>query len=92
MNDTGCGIDPSLRSQLFQPYFSTKRKGVGLGLAIVQKIIEDHHGVIRSVDKQSQGMCFIIELPIHHQELLEDAHDIQFIVPKKMLNTELGEA
>ncbi len=45
--DTGPGIPPELREQIFNPFVTTKKSGVGLGLSIVSKIIDGHHGTIR---------------------------------------------
>lgn len=61
--DTGKGITDKEKTKLFEPYFSTKKSGMGLGLAIVNSIISDHNGVIRVQDNQPQGAKFIIELP-----------------------------
>ncbi len=61
--DTGKGISDKEKTKLFEPYFSTKKTGMGLGLAIVNSIIADHSGVIRVQDNQPQGAKFIIELP-----------------------------
>jgi two-component system nitrogen regulation sensor histidine kinase NtrY len=61
--DTGHGISDEAKSRLFEPDFSTKVTGMGLGLAIVNTIIMDHHGTIRAEDNHPQGARFIIELP-----------------------------
>ncbi|MCG8615639.1 MAG: ATP-binding protein [Desulfobacterales bacterium] len=61
--DTGKGISDKEKTKLFEPYFSTKKSGMGLGLAIVNSIISDHNGVIRVQDNQPRGAKFIIELP-----------------------------
>ncbi|MEH0022916.1 MAG: ATP-binding protein [Desulfobacter sp.] len=61
--DTGKGISDKEKTKLFEPYFSTKKSGMGLGLAIVNSIISDHSGVIRVQDNQPGGAKFIIELP-----------------------------
>ncbi len=61
--DSGKGISDKEKTKLFEPYFSTKKTGMGLGLAIVNSIISDHNGVIRVQDNQPQGAKFIIELP-----------------------------
>ena len=47
IDDTGPGIPPELREQIFNPFVTTKKSGVGLGLSIVSKIIDGHHGTIR---------------------------------------------
>ncbi len=61
--DNGKGISDKEKTKLFEPYFSTKKTGMGLGLAIVNSIISDHNGVIRVQDNQPRGAKFIIELP-----------------------------
>jgi two-component system nitrogen regulation sensor histidine kinase NtrY len=63
MADTGHGISDDAKTRLFEPDFSTKVTGMGLGLAIVNTIIMDHHGTIRAEDNHPQGARFIIELP-----------------------------
>jgi two-component system nitrogen regulation sensor histidine kinase NtrY len=62
--DTGCGIPHDQKKKLFEPYFSTKKSGTGLGLPIVNTIISDHNGYIRVRDNQPKGTKFIIELPV----------------------------
>jgi len=61
--DNGKGISDKEKTRLFEPYFSTKKSGMGLGLAIVNSIISDHNGVIRVQDNKPTGAKFIIELP-----------------------------
>ena len=61
--DNGKGISDTEKTKLFEPYFSTKKSGMGLGLAIVHSIISDHNGVIRVQDNKPKGAKFIIELP-----------------------------
>jgi two-component system nitrogen regulation sensor histidine kinase NtrY len=63
ISDTGHGIEPEDKSKLFLPNFSTKSKGAGLGLTIVDQIISDHHGNIKVEDNIPQGTNFIIEIP-----------------------------
>ena len=62
--DNGCGLAPNLRSKIFEPYFSTKPNGTGLGLTIVNQIIEDHRGYIRAMPNEPRGTRFTIELPV----------------------------
>ena len=64
VEDTGIGIAPKDRDRLFEPYFSTKKGGTGLGLTIVSSIISDHHGHIRVKNNDPKGTIFTIELPL----------------------------
>jgi two-component system nitrogen regulation sensor histidine kinase NtrY len=61
--DTGDGISDEDKTRLFEPDFSTKVTGMGLGLAIVNSIVMDHHGTIRAEDNHPKGARFIFELP-----------------------------
>ncbi len=63
MSDNGKGLTDDEKTRLFEPYFSTKKSGMGLGLAIVNSIISDHGGMIRVQDNIPRGATFIIELP-----------------------------
>ncbi len=64
ISDTGKGIDPLIREKIFIPYFSTKAKGDGLGLAIVQNIITAQNGHISVKDNYPRGSTFVIDLPV----------------------------
>jgi two-component system, NtrC family, sensor histidine kinase HydH len=61
--DTGKGIDPQHRANLFRPFFTTKKKGTGLGLAVSYKIIHDHNGDIQVDSEVGQGTRMVIQLP-----------------------------
>jgi two-component system, NtrC family, sensor histidine kinase HydH len=61
--DTGPGIPAGLREQIFNPFFTTKETGVGLGLSIVSKIVDDHRGWIRVASEPGKGARFRIFLP-----------------------------
>jgi two-component system nitrogen regulation sensor histidine kinase NtrY len=63
VSDNGCGIPDEDKGRLFEPYFSTKKTGTGLGLTIVNAIIADHNGYIRVRDNKPRGTTFLIELP-----------------------------
>lgn len=63
IEDTGPGIPPELKEQIFNPFFTTKKAGVGLGLAIVTKIIDAHGGAVRVTSELGQGARFEISLP-----------------------------
>jgi two-component system nitrogen regulation sensor histidine kinase NtrY len=62
--DTGPGIPGYIKERMFEPYFSTKKGGTGLGLVIVKSIITDHNGFIRVRDNRPSGTIFSIELPV----------------------------
>jgi signal transduction histidine kinase len=66
VEDTGVGIPEHQISQIFQPFFTTKTKGIGIGLAIVQKIIDKHNGRIAVESTPGQGAKFHIYLPKRH--------------------------
>lgn len=64
MKDTGPGIPADLREQVFNPFVTTKDTGVGLGLSIVSKIVDEHRGSIRIESTSGQGACFIVFFPV----------------------------
>jgi two-component system nitrogen regulation sensor histidine kinase NtrY len=64
VSDNGPGISDTDKSRLFEPNFSTKKAGTGLGLTIVNTIVADHHGTISVEDRAPHGARFIIELPV----------------------------
>jgi signal transduction histidine kinase len=63
IEDTGPGIPSELYEQIFNPFFTTKKEGVGLGLSLVSKIVDDHRGWIRISSEPGKGACFRVFLP-----------------------------
>jgi len=63
VEDTGPGVPPELREQIFNPFVTSKKDGVGLGLSIVAKIIDDHRGWIRLDPGSNHGARFLVFLP-----------------------------
>ena len=61
--DNGNGIAPEVKQKIFEPKFTTKSSGMGLGLGIVKNIIESHNGTIKCVSKMKKGTTFSIVLP-----------------------------
>ena len=61
--DNGVGIPEDRLGRIFEPYHTTKAKGTGLGLMIVQRIVRDHGGHIEVSSKEGEGTCFRIRLP-----------------------------
>jgi two-component system sensor histidine kinase AtoS len=62
--DTGIGMDETTAKNIFNPFFTTKDKGTGLGLALTRKVIEDHRGTIEVVSKRGMGTTFTVHLPV----------------------------
>jgi two-component system sensor histidine kinase HydH len=62
--DRGSGIAPELLEQVFNPFFTTKKDGVGLGLAIVSKIVDEHGGHLSVTSELGKGTHFLVDLPI----------------------------
>ncbi len=63
VTDHGEGIQPQHLENIFNPFFTTKPQGVGLGLAIVSKIVDEHHGRINVFSEPGAGTTFEITLP-----------------------------
>jgi signal transduction histidine kinase len=63
IEDSGPGVPPEIREQIFNPFFTTKKTGVGLGLSIVSKIMDEHQGSIRVESAPAQGTCFVLYFP-----------------------------
>jgi two-component system sensor kinase FixL len=71
--DTGSGIAPEVAEQLFQPFVTTKRQGMGVGLSISRTIIEAHSGRIWVVPNPTGGTIFHFTLPVVSEEDVDDA-------------------
>jgi signal transduction histidine kinase len=67
LKDTGPGVPAELREQIFNPFMTTKTTGVGLGLSIVSKIVDEHHGTIRLEKSDGNGACFVIFFPAEEE-------------------------
>jgi len=66
--DNGCGIAPENMDKIFEPFFSTKADGTGLGLAVSYGIVRNHNGEIRVSSEMGRGSRFIVEFPILPEE------------------------
>jgi C4-dicarboxylate-specific signal transduction histidine kinase len=64
ISDTGGGFKPGVGEKLFEPFFSTKKQGLGLGLSISEAIVRGHNGVIRAENNAEGGASFHISLPV----------------------------
>lgn len=65
VTDTGAGIAPEHRARVFEPYFSTKKAGTGLGLASVRRVVAEHGGTLSMESEVGKGTQFTMTLPVH---------------------------
>ena len=63
VTDTGAGIPPDVQPRVFEPYFSTKRTGTGLGLPTVRRVVEEHGGTLSLQSEVGKGTQFSLRLP-----------------------------
>lgn len=64
IEDDGPGVDPSVVRRLFEPLMTTKRTGIGLGLALVKRLVARHSGVIAYAPVEGKGARFVVKLPV----------------------------
>ncbi|HEV7237171.1 MAG TPA: ATP-binding protein, partial [Ktedonobacteraceae bacterium] len=64
VSDTGIGITAEQLKHIFQPFFTTKAHGIGLGLPITRRLIEDHHGHLLVKSQSGHGATFLVRLPL----------------------------
>ena len=66
--DTGRGIPPGDLSRLFEPFYSTKERGTGLGLAFVQQVVREHGGTVVCDSEPGRGTRFTVRLPAESED------------------------
>ncbi len=64
IEDEGNGIDPEQLDKVFEPFFTTRSKGTGLGLAFAMEVVKAHGGLIQAKNRDSGGACFTLVLPL----------------------------
>ncbi len=64
LKDTGCGIPPYVLERIFEPFYTTKTKGTGLGMMVINKIIQDHHGTIKIKSQEEVGTEILLSFPV----------------------------
>ena len=71
VRDSGPGFPGGIVEQLFEPFFSTKAEGTGMGLAIARSIIEAHGGTLSGENCKDGGACFTVRLPEAKEDKLK---------------------
>ncbi|HEY6542433.1 MAG TPA: ATP-binding protein [Ktedonobacteraceae bacterium] len=74
VSDTGPGIAMDHIDHIFQPFYTTKAHGIGLGLPISRRLVEDHHGILSVESRPGFGATFSILLPLSEEPLHEQGH------------------
>lgn len=83
IKDSGIGINPAQLDKIFDPYFSTKQQGSGLGLAVCHSIINKHDGIIQAYSEQGSGTTFTLYLPAQKDKTLLPAPKLEELVTTK---------
>lgn len=73
IRDDGPGIPPEVQDRIFVPFFTTKKKGTGLGLPLAQKIVHAHNGVLDLQSEQGRGTEFTIKIPVRQKGARQDS-------------------
>lgn len=64
ITDNGCGMDPATMDKMFYPFFTTKESGSGIGLAVAQKVVDEHRGFLEVESRPGAGSTFIMRFPL----------------------------
>jgi signal transduction histidine kinase len=75
VRDNGHGIGKDDKHRIFEPKFTTKTSGMGLGLGIIKNIVENYHGTITFTSEPGWGTVFLVTLPIIEAETTEEHNE-----------------
>ena len=75
IQDNGIGIDDEIKQRLFEPFYTTKVKGTGLGLAVVDSVVRAHSGSIQCQSRKGKGTLFTLQLPCINQYITTFSED-----------------
>ena len=87
LNDTGVGMAKEVSEKIWTPFFTTKAKGMGLGLAICRRIIEAHQGKISVDSIVGEGTTFTVTIPLEPKPRAEGGEKAWVNVPESLLST-----
>ena len=79
IRDDGPGIDPGRQAQLFEPFYTTKTHGTGLGLSVVDSVVKAHKGTVTCRSELGLGSVFVLTLPILQQGLSLSSADLESV-------------
>jgi signal transduction histidine kinase len=77
VEDSGSGLEPKSKDRIFEPFFSTKSDGMGMGLMFCQAVVEAHSGRIWATDNVPQGAIFQFILPADDESVLPNAGSLR---------------
>jgi two-component system sensor histidine kinase FlrB len=69
IKDNGPGIPTELQEQIFDPFYTTRTQGTGLGLAVVQAVAKAHGGLVQLKSKPTRGSEFILSMPLENKQV-----------------------
>jgi signal transduction histidine kinase len=74
--DNGSGLPQSVGERIFEPFFSTKESGLGLGLSICRRIVESHGGTLTAANRLTGGAIFTLRFPTRSSEMLREDREL----------------
>lgn len=85
VQDNGCGMTEEQMSKIFEPYYTTKNTGTGLGLTVIFKIMKEHNGDIVVHSKKGEGSQFILQIPVPQSERFRISYNASAMTDEEVL-------
>ena len=83
IRDNGCGIADDKIAKIFNPFYTSKTNGTGLGLGVAKKVIDSHRGTIEVHSKVGQGTEFVLAIPL--SDSVRDSDDVRSVVDRRII-------